>query len=146
MNFKIINTIGILDIYFYQARFAHNKLKCERDMSEVILEKPNNNKRRDCLIVHPDSTRTKVHKPLAFSHPEDLTNACLMENKKAAILERLEYAVEKLKDARKEIHEAILAAQEIDFSITACILTVNDVPLEERRREAEKQLYLLRYE
>jgi hypothetical protein len=119
-------------------------------MSEVILEKPNNEKKRASLIGHPSTTRTNVHKLLAFSRPEDLTNACLMENKKAAVLERLEYAFEKLKDVRNAIHEAVLAEREIDFSITADvlsadILTVNDVPLEERRREAEKPLYLLRY-
>jgi hypothetical protein len=115
-------------------------------MSEVILEKPNKEKKRACLIGHPDTTRTNAHKPLAFSHPEDLTNAFLMENKKAAILERLEHAIEKLKDARKQIQEAFLAAREINFSITADVFTVNDVPLEERRREAEKPLYLSRYE
>jgi hypothetical protein len=120
-------------------------------MSEVILEKPNNEKRRDCLTIHPDTIRTNAHKPLAFSHPEDLTNARLMENKKAAILKRLERASEKLKDARKEIHEAILIAREIDSNITADIFTgdifaLNEVLLEESRIEAEKPLYLSRYE
>jgi hypothetical protein len=82
-------------------------------MSEVILEKSNDAKRRTCLIRHPDTTRTNSHWPLAFSHPEDLTNACLIENKKAAVLKRLEHANEKLKDARKEINEAVLAALEM---------------------------------
>jgi hypothetical protein len=41
-------------------------------MSQVILEKPNNTKRRDSLIRQKDSTQ-----PSAFSHPEDQTNTCL---------------------------------------------------------------------
>ena len=115
-------------------------------MSEIILEKPNNEKRRACLIGHPDTTRTNAHKPLAFSCSEDLTNVYLMENKKAAILERLEHANEKLKGVRKEIHEAVLAARQMGLSVNEDILTVHNVPLEERRREAEKPLYMLRYE
>ncbi len=115
-------------------------------MSEAILEKPNNEKRRACLIGHPETARANAHKPLAFSCSEDLTNVYLMENKKAAILERLEHANEKLKDVRKEIHEAVLAAREIGLSITEDILTMQNLPLEERHREAEKPLYLFRYE
>jgi hypothetical protein len=115
-------------------------------MSEVILEKPNNEKRRARLIDHPDTIRTNAHKPLAFSCSENLTNVYLLDNKKAAILERLEYANEKLKDVRKEIHEAVLAARELGLSVTEDILAMHNVPLEERRREAEKPLYILRYE
>ena len=115
-------------------------------MSEVILEKPNNEKRRACLIGHPDTTRTNAHKPMAFSCSEDLPNVYLMENKKAAILERLEHANEKLKVVRKEIHEAVLAAREIGLCVTEDILVMHDAPLGERRREAEKPLYILRYE
>jgi hypothetical protein len=115
-------------------------------MSEVILEKPNNEKRRACLIGNSDTTRTNAHKPLAFSCSEDLTNVYLMESKKTAILERLEHANEKLKDVRKEIHEAVLAARQLGLSVTEDILAMHNVPLEERRREAEKPLYILRYE
>ncbi|MGA3060882.1 MAG: hypothetical protein ABSD92_10990 [Candidatus Bathyarchaeia archaeon] len=76
-------------------------------MSEVILEKSNNVKRRTCLIRHPDTTRTHNYWPLAFSHSEDLTNAYLLENNTFAVLNRLEHAIEKLKEARKEINEAV---------------------------------------
>ncbi|MGA3111824.1 MAG: hypothetical protein ABSE15_07305 [Candidatus Bathyarchaeia archaeon] len=82
-------------------------------MSEVILEKSNNAERRTCLIKHPNTTRTHTNWPLAFSQPEDLTNAYLLKNKKSAVLKRLEHANEKLKDARKEINEAVLAALEM---------------------------------
>lgn len=51
--------------------------RCKRDMSQIILEKPNNVKRRTSLIRHPDTTQTTSHRPLTFSPPEDLTNACL---------------------------------------------------------------------
>ena|SRR5665647_195923 len=83
-------------------------------MNEVPLEKSNNAKRRTFLIRHPDATRTNSHGPLAFSHPENLTNDRLIENKKAAVLKRLEHAKEMLKHARKEIHEAVLASIEMD--------------------------------
>jgi hypothetical protein len=46
-------------------------------MSQVILEKPNNTKRRESLIRQTDSTQTNLHQPSAFSHPEDPTNTCL---------------------------------------------------------------------
>ena len=46
-------------------------------MSQVLLEKPNNTKRRDSLIRQPDSTQTNSHQPSAFSHTENLTNTCL---------------------------------------------------------------------
>ncbi|MGA2682747.1 MAG: hypothetical protein ABSF44_13220 [Candidatus Bathyarchaeia archaeon] len=175
-------------------------------MSEVILEKSNNAKRKTCLIGHPDTTRTHTHWPVAFSYPEDLTNAYLLENKKSAVLKRLEHAHEKLKDAREEINEAVLAALEMkearddiadqmtaaivargairnaeitlsqaqtkiehlnfehrnvdskqakeekmelpkkNLSITADFVIVKGVSLEERRIEAEKPLYLARYE
>ena len=140
-------------------------------MSEVILEKSDNVKRRTCLVRHPDITRTHPHRSLAFSHPEDLSNAYLLENKKSAVLKRLEHANEKLKDAREEINEAVLAALEmkevdddiadIDFeqakeekmglqkknlNIIADFVIVKDLSLEERHREAEKPLYLARYE
>jgi hypothetical protein len=82
-------------------------------MSQVILENPNNKKRRACLVSHSNATRTNTHWPLVFSHPEDLTNERLMENKKATVLERLELAIEKLKGARKDIIEAVLAALEM---------------------------------
>ena len=183
-------------------------------------------KRRDFLISCPNIARTKMHWPLAFACPEDLTNACLMENKKAAVSEKLQHAIEKLKDVRTEIHEALLAALEMkeasddiadqimvamvaqanirnavttmgqaqlkiehhksrprnassqtkvekmslqtkkygkplkengfysimrevrkkDLSMAAGIVALKDVPLDERRREAEKPLYLARYE
>ena len=140
-------------------------------MSEVILEKSNNVKRKTCLIRHPDTTRTHTHWPLAFSHPEDLTNAYLLENKKSEVLKRLEYTHKKLRDAREEIIEAVLAALEMkeagddiadvdskqakeekmglrkkNLSISADFVIVKEVSLEERRREAEKPLYLARYE
>jgi hypothetical protein len=140
-------------------------------MSEVILEKSDNVKRRTCLVRHPDITRTQTHRPLAFSHPEDLTNAYLLENKKSTVLKRLEHANEKLKDAREEINEAVLAALEMkevgddiadvdseqtkeekmglqkkNLSIIADFVIVKDLSLEERHREAEKPLYLARYE
>jgi hypothetical protein len=108
---------------------------------------------------------------LAFSHSEDFTNACLLENKKSAVLKRLEHANEKLKDVRKEINEAVLAALEMkeageeitdvnseqskeekmvlqkkNFSIIADFVISKDLSLEERHREAEKPLYLARYE
>ena len=82
-------------------------------MNKVPLEKLNNVKRRTFLIKHPDATRTNSHGPLDFSLPEDLTNARLIENKKAAVLKRLEHAKEMLKHARKEIHEAVLASIEM---------------------------------
>lgn len=82
-------------------------------MNEVPLEKSNNANRRTFLIIHTDATRTNSHGPLAFSHPENLTNDRLIENKKAAVLKRLEHAKEMLKHARKEIHEAVLASIEI---------------------------------
>ncbi len=98
-------------------------------MNEVILEKsnnqgsstdkPQNNRHRiACFrngaeISHPDTTRTNAHLPQALFRPEDLATFCLIENKKAAVLEKLEHAIEKLKDARAEIHEALLAALEM---------------------------------
>jgi hypothetical protein len=82
-------------------------------MNEVPLEKSSNVKRRTFLIRHADTTRTNSHGPLAFSRPEDLPKACMIENKKAAVLKRLEHAKEKLKYARKEIHEAVLVALEM---------------------------------
>jgi NAD-dependent DNA ligase len=158
-------------------------------MSQVILENPNNKKRRACLVSHCDATRTNTHWPLVFSHPENLTNEQLMENKKAAVLERLEHVIEKLKGARKEILEAVLAALEMkeagddiademlvameaqddirnaeitmgqtqtkmihdglrkkDLIITQDFGIVKNNPLEEWCREAEKPLYLARYE
>jgi hypothetical protein len=158
-------------------------------MSEVILERPNNVERRTCSIGHSDTTRTNLHWPLIFSHPEDLTNDRLMENKKAEILERLKNADEKLKDAHKEINEAVLAALEMKeagddiaeqmlvamaaqddirnaeiivgqtqtkmiherlrkkfLTIPQDVVIVKDVPFEDRLREAEKPLYLWRYE
>jgi len=36
-------------------------------MSQVILENPNNKKRRACLVSHSDATRTRTHWPLVFS-------------------------------------------------------------------------------
>lgn len=82
-------------------------------MNEVPLEKSNNVKRRTFLVRHPDATQTNSHGLLAFSHPENLTNDRLIENKKAAVLKRLEHAKEMLKHARKEIHEAVLASIEM---------------------------------
>jgi hypothetical protein len=82
-------------------------------MSQVILEKPNNEKRRASLISYSDATRTNANCPFAFSRSEDLTNAYMIENNKAAVLKRLEHVIEKLKDARKEIIEAVLAALEM---------------------------------
>jgi len=46
-------------------------------MSQVLLEEPNNVKRGTSLINHTDTTQTNSHQPLALSHPEDSTNACL---------------------------------------------------------------------
>jgi hypothetical protein len=82
-------------------------------MNEVPLEKSNNVKRKAFLIRHPDATRTNSHGPLAFYHPEDLTNARLIENKKTAVLKKLEHAKEMLKHACIEIHEAFLASIEL---------------------------------
>jgi hypothetical protein len=158
-------------------------------MSEVILDKkPNNVKRRTRLIRHQDTTRTNSHWPLAFSHPEDLTNAWMRDNKKVAVLQRLVDANEKLKDARKEIIEAVLVALEMkesgddiadqvlvamvaqddirnaeitigqtqtkmmheglrkEFLIIPQDVVVKDLPFEDGLREAEKPLYLARYE
>ncbi|MGA2522782.1 MAG: hypothetical protein ABSF65_01365 [Candidatus Bathyarchaeia archaeon] len=140
-------------------------------MSEVILDKSDKEKRRTCLVGPPETTRTHTHWPSAFSHAEDLTNECLLENKKFAVFKRLEHANEKLKDAREEINEAVLAALEMketgddignvdskqakeekmglqkkDVSINADFVIMKDVSLEERHREAEKPLYLARYE
>jgi hypothetical protein len=82
-------------------------------MNEAALEESNNVKRRIFLIRHSNIARTNSHKPLVFSGPEDLTKTCLIENKKAAVLKRLAHVKEKLKYARKEIHEAILIALEM---------------------------------
>jgi hypothetical protein len=82
-------------------------------MNEVALEESNNVKRRTFLIRHSDITRKNSRGSLAFSCPEDLTKASRIENKKAAVLKRLEHAKEKLKYARKEIHEAVLVALEM---------------------------------
>jgi hypothetical protein len=82
-------------------------------MNEITLENSNNVKRRTLLIRHANNTQTNSHSPLAFSRPEDLTTVCLIENKKAAVLKRLEYAKEKLECARKEVHEALLIALEM---------------------------------
>ena len=46
-------------------------------MSQVMLEKPNNTKRRDSLTIQTGSTQTNSHQPSAFSYPENLTNTCL---------------------------------------------------------------------
>ena len=46
-------------------------------MSQVTLEKPNNVKRRVSLINQTNSTQTNMHRPSAYSHPEDSTDACL---------------------------------------------------------------------
>ena len=82
-------------------------------MSQVILEKLNN-KKRTCKFSHSDGTRTNAHWPLPSSHSGDLTNEHPMENKKTAtVLERFEYVLEKLKNARREIVDAILAALEM---------------------------------
>ena len=43
-----------------------------------------------------------------------MTHAETMEVKKAEVLKRLECAVKKLKEARKEIHEALLAAMKMN--------------------------------
>ena len=159
-------------------------------MSQIILEKPNNEKRRrSSLIGHSDTTRTNLYWPFVFSPPGDLTNAYLIENKKAAVLKKLELANEKLKNARKKINEAVLAALEMkeagddiadpmlvamaaqaeiknaeimisqtqtkiiyeglrkkDLNITQDVAIVKDAHFEERHREAEKPLYLWRYE
>jgi hypothetical protein len=157
-------------------------------MSEVILDKPNNVKRRTRLIRHSNTTRTNSHWPLAFSHTEDLTNACLLDNKKAAVLQRLDHAKEMLKHAHKEIIEAVLVALEMkeasddiadqmlvamvaqddignaevtisqtqtkmmheglrkEFLIIPQDVVVKDVHFEGRLREAEKPLYIARYE
>jgi hypothetical protein len=189
MNFKFINTINSLNIYFPYTRFLHSQYgRCKQDMSEVILDKPNNVKRRTRLIRRSDTTRTNSHWPLAFSQLEDLTNACLLDNKKAAVLQRLDHANEMLKDARKEIIEAVLVALEMkeagddiadqmlvamvaqddirnaeitigqtrtkmmreglrkEFLIIPQDVVVKDVPFEDRLREAEKPLFLARYE
>lgn len=82
-------------------------------MSEVILEKPETDKGRTSLIGHSDINRTNSHWPFAFSPSEDFTNACLIEDKKAAVLEKLECANEKLKIAHKEINDAVLIALEM---------------------------------
>lgn len=82
-------------------------------MNEATLEESNNVKRRICLIRHSNTIRTNSHRPLAFSRPEDLTKACRIENKKAAVLKRLAHVKEKLKYARKEIHDAVLVALEM---------------------------------
>ncbi len=140
-------------------------------MSEVILDKSDKVKRRTCLVRSPETTRTHTHWPSAFSHVEDLADDCLLENKKFAIFKRLEHANEKLKDAREEINEAVLAALEMkeagddiadvdskqtkeekmglqkkDIGIIADFVIVKDVSLEKRHREAEKPLFLTRYE
>ncbi len=82
-------------------------------MSEVILEKPDIDKGRTSLIGHSDTNRTNSHWPFTFSPSEDFTNACLIEDKKTAVLEKLERANEKLKIAHKEITDAVLAALEM---------------------------------
>jgi hypothetical protein len=82
-------------------------------MNEVALEESNNVKRRTFLIRHANTTQTNSYGSLAFSCPEDLTKVCRIENRKAAVLKRLEHAKEKLKYARKEIHEAVLVALEM---------------------------------
>ena len=157
-------------------------------MSEVILEQPDDVKRRTYSIGHSDTPLTNSYWPLMFSHPEDLTSGRLLENKKAEILDRLVNASEKLKDAHREINEAVLAALEMreagddlaehmllamvaqDYLRNAEItmgktqtklmhgglrkkflsvpqdVVVKDVLFEDRRREAEKPLYLVRYE
>jgi hypothetical protein len=157
----------------------------KQDMSQVILEKPNNDKRRrTSLIGHSNTTRTNSYWPFAFSPPEDLTNAYLIENKKAAVLKKLELANEKLKSARREINEAVLAALEMKeagddiadqmlIAMTAQTdiknaeitisqtqtkiiqeglrkkdlnITQDGAHFEDRHCEAEKPLYLWRYE
>jgi len=158
-------------------------------MNEAILEKPDNVKRITCSFGHSDTTLTNSYWPLIFSHPEDLTNEHLIENKKVEILERLKNANEKLKDAHKEINEAVLAALEMKeagddmaeqmlvsmmaqddirnaeitmgqtqtkmiygelqkkfLTIPQDVDIVKDASFEDRRREAEKPLYLARYE
>ena len=159
-------------------------------MNQVILEKPNNEKRRKTsLIGHSDTTRINSHWPFAFSPPEDLTNAYMIENKKVAVLKKLELANEKLKTARKKINEAVLAALEMkeagddiadqmlvamaaqtdiknagitisqtqtkiiheglrkkDLKITKDVAIMKDAHFEDRYSEAEKPLYLWRYE
>ena len=159
-------------------------------MNQVILEKLNNEKRRrTSLIGHSDATRANSHWPFAFSPPEDLTNAYMIENKKVAVLKKLELANEKLKTARKKINEAVLAALEMkeagddiadqmlvamaaqaeiknaeiiisqtqtkiiheglqkkDLNITQDVAIVKDAHFEDIHSEAEKPLYLWRYE
>jgi len=46
-------------------------------MSQVLLEKPRNTKRRDSLIGQLDSIQSNSHQPPTFSHRDDLTNAFL---------------------------------------------------------------------
>jgi hypothetical protein len=82
-------------------------------MNEITLENSNILKRRTFLIRHANANQTNSHVSLTFSRPEDLTKVCLIENKKAAVLNRLEHAKEKLKCARKEVHEALLIALEM---------------------------------
>jgi hypothetical protein len=82
-------------------------------MSEVILEKPDTDKGRTSLIGHSNTNQTNAHWPFASSLPEDYSNARLIEDKKAAVLERLECANEKLKIAHRVISEAVLLALEM---------------------------------
>jgi hypothetical protein len=165
-------------------------------MSQVILEKSNNGKnsrnkslikpqaipcfqngaevsrqfewlkRRTSLLAHPEIARKNAQRSL-----ENLSIARQMENKKAVVLDKLEYAIEKLKDARKEIQEAVLAALEMneagDDIADQIIVSVAAIPsninaettigqahtynrtpqiLAHERKEAEKPLYIARYE
>ena len=127
---------------------------------------------------------------MIYSPPENLTNE-QPDGKQESwrILERLEHVIEKLKDARKEINEAVLAALEMkeagddiaDQMIVSMVAQDNvrnkeiiigqtqtkmmpeglrkkflafpqnvviakDAPFKDQLREAEKPLYLARYE
>jgi hypothetical protein len=66
-------------------------------------------KKRDYLMTHVEASRTIAHRQLyaAILH---FTSTRTMEAMKAEFVNRLECAVEKLKDARKELREAVIAA------------------------------------
>lgn len=81
-------------------------------------------KKREYLMTHAEASRTIAHRQLhtAILHS---TSTSTMEAMKAEFVNRLECAVEKLKDARKEIREAVLAAlkmKEDGDDIADCVM------------------------
>ncbi|MGD0644914.1 MAG: hypothetical protein ABSA75_08430 [Candidatus Bathyarchaeia archaeon] len=81
-------------------------------------------KKREYLMTHAEASRAIAHRQLRIAILQS-TSTSTMETMKAELVNRLECAVEKLKDVRKEIREAVLAAlkmKEDGDDIADCVM------------------------